>query len=64
VGYKIKEQETGNTKQTAEELPTSHILRALLKDNSRRNNTNSIRNAKWRLSAPIRDRCENISLSV
>jgi len=43
---------------------TSHIRRASLKDNSRRKRTISIRNAKWRLSAPIRDRCANISLSV
>lgn len=46
------------------ETQTSHIQRTSLKDNSRRKSTNSIRKAKWRLSAPMLDKWENISRSV
>uniref|UniRef100_A0A7C9EHV6 Uncharacterized protein n=2 Tax=Opuntia streptacantha TaxID=393608 RepID=A0A7C9EHV6_OPUST len=42
----------------------SHMQRASLNDNSLRKRTRSIRKAKIRLSAPMWDKCENISLSV
>lgn len=51
-------------RKTNKSIQTSHIQRASLNGNSRRKSTSSIRNAKCRLSAPICDKCANISLSV